>query len=83
MCERDVNRGRAVGGLSTSSESDSSDWPKAKGSCSSSCRLSSTDAGCDGDSGDRGLVVELVEGSGLVAEASSDLKVGRLGVDLE
>lgn len=89
-------RGRDAGGLSTSScassasspDSDPSDCSSANGSSSSS-PLSSTDAG-PFESGERGLVMrggEMTDREcwceAFLRSSSSDLRVGRFGVDLD
>jgi hypothetical protein len=93
-----VNSGRDAGGLSASScasccvssspDSDPSDSSSANGSSSASS-LSSTDAG-PFESGDRGLVTRGGETAerecwcrAVLRASSSDLSVGRLGVDLD
>ena len=89
-------RGRDAGGLSTSScasspsssDTDPSDCSSVNGSSSSSS-LSSTDAG-PLESGERGLVMRGGETAerecwcaALLRASSSDLSVGRFGVDLD
>jgi hypothetical protein len=87
--EREVYRGRVVGGIgSESSESDPEEGFKANGSWSSSCKLSSTEAGSEGDvfgTGERGLVIAWLTGRGgySLVVVSRDRRVGRLGVDLD